>query len=195
MFHNYLIYILHKLITYSNRNVSTAQYFAANILILAMSTALTVLVLNVHHRGSLGKPVPAMVQLVVLDWLAKILGMGKCVSGKNKITSNSAKTVWVSSNLISKHLVDEPILRLSLVILFEWLNINGLVQDCGISMANALELLQSYPKPSISDYTGCCYALLFVQSHNYESSQGPNSRFFSSQFIFNGKLYMILSML
>ena len=31
------------------------------------------------------------------------------------------------------------------------LYINGLVQDCSNSIANALELLQSCPKPSIED--------------------------------------------
>ena len=69
---------------YSNCNVSTAQYFGANIVLLAISAALTVLVLNIHHRGSRGNPVPAMVQMVVLDWLARILGMGKCVHGKKR---------------------------------------------------------------------------------------------------------------
>ena len=86
------------LYVYSNRNVSAAQYFGANIVLLSISTALTVLVLNIHHRGSRGNPVPAMVQMVVLDWLARILGMGKCVHGKNKINSDNAKMVGVNTN-------------------------------------------------------------------------------------------------
>ena len=80
--------------------ISTAQFFGANIALLAISTSLTVLVVNVHHRGSRGNPVPAMVQMVVLDWLARILGMGKCVHGKNKKNSNGAKSVRVNSNPI-----------------------------------------------------------------------------------------------
>ena len=45
-----------------------------------------------------------MVQKVVLDWLARILGMGKCVPGKNKRNPNGAKSVRVNSKPISiKH--------------------------------------------------------------------------------------------
>ena len=84
----------------STVTVSTAQYFGANIVLLSISTALTVLVLNIHHRGSRGNPVPAMVQMVVLDWLARILGMVKCVHGKNKRNPNNAKTVGINSNMI-----------------------------------------------------------------------------------------------
>ena len=78
-------------------NISTAQYFGANIVLLSISTSLTVLVLNIHPRGSRGNPVPAMVQMVVL---ARILGMGKCVPGKNKRTPNGAKSVRVNSRPI-----------------------------------------------------------------------------------------------
>ena len=74
-------------------NLSTAQFFGANILLLAVSTAMTVLVLNVHHRGSLGNPVPAVVQLVVLNWLARMLGLRKFVHGKSKINPNDVNTV------------------------------------------------------------------------------------------------------
>ena len=86
-------------------NISTAQYFGANIVLISISTALTVLVLNIHHRGSRGNPVPAMVQKVVLDWLARILGMGKCVPGKNKGNLNGAKSVRVNSRPISIKMV------------------------------------------------------------------------------------------
>ena len=93
-------------------NISTAQYFGANIMLLSISTALTVLVLNIHHRGSRGNPVPAMVQRVVLDWLARILGMGKCVPGKNKRNPNSANSVRVNRKpIIIKHGLDANILH------------------------------------------------------------------------------------
>ena len=34
-------------------------------------------------------------------------------------------------------------------------NLTGLLQDCNISIANTLEILQSYSKPSIYGYTQC----------------------------------------
>ena len=80
---------------------STAQYFGATIVLLAISTALTVVVLNIHHRGSLGKPVPSMVQLVVLDWLARMLGFGKHTD-KHKLQNNTVEMVRISGELISK---------------------------------------------------------------------------------------------
>ena len=80
---------------------STAQYFGATIVLLAISTSLTVLVLNVHHRGSLGNPVPSIVKLVVLNWLAKMLGLGKRISDKGKREHNITKMVWVIGKLIS----------------------------------------------------------------------------------------------
>ena len=74
-------------------SASTAEYFGATIVLLSISTSLTVLVLNVHHRGSFGQPVPAMVRLVVLGWLARMLGLGKLVQDKTKGQINTAKTV------------------------------------------------------------------------------------------------------
>ena len=67
-------------------------------MLLAISTSLTVLVLNVHHRGSLGNPVPQLVQLVVLDWLSRMLGLGKRVPDKHNIQPNTTKKVRVESN-------------------------------------------------------------------------------------------------
>ena len=37
-----------------------------------------------------------------------------------------------------------------------WKYLDGLVQDCSNSIANALELLQSCTKPSIYTYCGLC---------------------------------------
>ena len=76
---------------------STAQYFGATIVLLATSTSLTVMVLNVHYRGSLGRPVPSVVQLVVLVWLAWILGLGKQTANKHRSQDNTDEMVGVSS--------------------------------------------------------------------------------------------------
>ena len=81
-------------ITFYNDSASTAQYFGATIVLLAISTSLTVLVLNVHYRGSLNNPVPPLVQLVVLNWLARLLRLGKRVHDKHKGRLNIAKMVW-----------------------------------------------------------------------------------------------------
>ena len=102
---------------YSNPYVSTAQYFGATILLIATSTALTVLVLNVHHRGSLGNPVPPVVELVVLNWLAKILRIGKWA--ENRRQTSSTKMVTVNKSLSSKYLDDGPILCFISASLFE----------------------------------------------------------------------------
>ena len=47
-------------------------------------------------------------------------------------------------------------------------NINGLVQDCSISIANALEILQSYTEPSICSCNSCFSAFcseIFLNSN------------------------------
>ena len=77
----------------NTNSASIAEYFGATIVLLSISTSLTVLVLNVHHRGSHGKPVSSIVRLVVLDWLAKMLGLGKLAQDKTKGQINTAKTV------------------------------------------------------------------------------------------------------
>ena len=46
------------------------SYFGATIVLLAISTALTVVVLNIHHRGTFGNKVPKWLRTIVLDWLA-----------------------------------------------------------------------------------------------------------------------------
>ena len=51
------------------------------------------LVLNVHHRGSLGDPVPNIVRLVVLDSLARMLGLRKRVQDKHKEHCSTTETV------------------------------------------------------------------------------------------------------
>ena len=86
---------------HNNSIISTAQYFGANIVLLAISTSLTVIVLNVHHRGSLGNPVPPLVRLVVLDWLAKMLGLRKRIRKHNKKQVSDANTVQVTT--LNKH--------------------------------------------------------------------------------------------
>ncbi len=48
-------------------------YFGATIIILALVTSFTVVIINVHHRGKLGKKVPNFVQILVLRWVAKMM--------------------------------------------------------------------------------------------------------------------------
>uniref|UniRef100_A0A1I7RZK5 Neurotransmitter-gated ion-channel transmembrane region n=2 Tax=Bursaphelenchus xylophilus TaxID=6326 RepID=A0A1I7RZK5_BURXY len=50
-------------------------YYGATIFIVSLATAMTVLTLNVHHQGTTGCAVPAVVQRVVMGYLAKMLLM------------------------------------------------------------------------------------------------------------------------
>ena len=47
-----------------------------------MSTAWTVVILNIHHRGAFGNKVPNWIREVVLNWLASIMLL------KNKVNHN-----------------------------------------------------------------------------------------------------------
>ena len=51
----------------------SGSYFGATIILLAMSTALTVVILNIHHRGAFGNKVPKWIRTVVLNWLASVM--------------------------------------------------------------------------------------------------------------------------
>ncbi|GFO34210.1 neuronal acetylcholine receptor subunit alpha-10-like [Plakobranchus ocellatus] len=48
-------------------------YFAVAMLLVSLSTLLTVLVLNIHHKGHLNRPVPRWVRKIVLNYLGKIV--------------------------------------------------------------------------------------------------------------------------
>ncbi|ELT98376.1 hypothetical protein CAPTEDRAFT_62896, partial [Capitella teleta] len=52
-------------------------YFLGIIFILSLSSALTVIILNFHHRGDLREEVPAWMKVVILEWLAATVGMTK----------------------------------------------------------------------------------------------------------------------
>jgi len=58
-------------------NLSTyiaALYYGITIIIVSLATAMTVLTLNIHHRGEHGVPVPRIIQKICFDrLLARIL--------------------------------------------------------------------------------------------------------------------------
>ena len=60
----------------------SGSYFGATIILLAMSTAWTVVILNIHHRGAFRNKVPTWIRKVVLNWLASIMLL------KNKVDHN-----------------------------------------------------------------------------------------------------------
>lgn len=67
-----------------------AQYFLAVLFVLALSSAFTVMVLNLHNRGDLGEEVPMWMRKLIMNWLAKITGMADLVEinqRKHKATS------------------------------------------------------------------------------------------------------------
>ncbi|XP_013388519.1 neuronal acetylcholine receptor subunit alpha-9 isoform X2 [Lingula anatina] len=55
------------------------EYFGAAIALLSVSTALTVIVLNLHFRGSHNNEVPYWMRKVVLEYMAKLLFMTETV--------------------------------------------------------------------------------------------------------------------
>ncbi|CAD5217217.1 unnamed protein product [Bursaphelenchus okinawaensis] len=50
-------------------------YYGATIFIVSLATAMTVLTLNIHHHGTTGCAVPAVVQKIVMGFMARILLM------------------------------------------------------------------------------------------------------------------------
>ena len=56
-----------------------AQYFGATIMMLASSTGVTVVLINVHYRGVFGNQVPVVVRTLVLDWLARLMCLKEIV--------------------------------------------------------------------------------------------------------------------
>lgn len=49
-------------------------YYAVTITIVSFSTAMAVLTLNINNKGSKGRKVPRIVKVILLDYVAKILG-------------------------------------------------------------------------------------------------------------------------
>ena len=49
------------------------QYFGATVIIMALSTAFTVVILNIHHSGAYKKQVPPWIRTLVLEWLATLV--------------------------------------------------------------------------------------------------------------------------
>ncbi|KAK2181243.1 hypothetical protein NP493_405g04046 [Ridgeia piscesae] len=54
-----------------------AQYFASTIALVSLSCMLTVFVIHVHHKVSGGKEVPRWVRVLVIEWLGRLLCMGR----------------------------------------------------------------------------------------------------------------------
>ncbi|CAJ0578672.1 unnamed protein product, partial [Mesorhabditis spiculigera] len=48
-------------------------YYGVTIFLVSLATAMTVLTLNIHHKGVHGHPVPAVVQIIAFRLLAKML--------------------------------------------------------------------------------------------------------------------------
>lgn len=79
----------------------SAQYFAAVIIILALSTAITVIILNIHCRGAHKIDVPRWMRILVLHWFARIVCMQSFVDANMEKNAVCFKIVlvFVSINL------------------------------------------------------------------------------------------------
>ena len=101
-------------------NLSTyfsAQYFGATIVLLATSTALTVIVLNVYYRGAFGNEVPPFVQTVVLNWMARLMCLKKRVDDNFTPPKKKVKIILefsvitqsiFSKKLCKRHFIPRP---------------------------------------------------------------------------------------
>jgi len=56
-------------------------YYGFTIFIVSLATAMTVMTLNIHHRGTLGRPLPPLVRAVCFGWLRRLL----CLSDSSNI--------------------------------------------------------------------------------------------------------------
>ncbi|ELT98375.1 hypothetical protein CAPTEDRAFT_123873, partial [Capitella teleta] len=66
-----------------------SQYFLTILLLLALSTVVTVIILNFHHRGDLGETVPHWMEVYIIGYLGRLVGMKKIVDyNKNKFKSS-----------------------------------------------------------------------------------------------------------
>ena len=61
-------------------------------MMLAMCTSITVIILNLHHRGKFGTKLPRFVRLLVLDWMARIMFL------KNTVDRNTQQRKYLVSN-------------------------------------------------------------------------------------------------
>ena len=59
--------------------IFSGEYFAAVIILLALSTAMTVVILNFKHRGVFGGRVPGWVRVMILHVLASMLCLREVV--------------------------------------------------------------------------------------------------------------------
>lgn len=50
----------------------SGKYYIATMTMITASTALTIIIMNVHHCGSEAKPVPQWARVVILDYMSKI---------------------------------------------------------------------------------------------------------------------------
>ena len=57
----------------------SAQYFGAVIILMAMSTAMTVVIVNIYHRGILGQNISPFMRFLVFNILARAVFMKETV--------------------------------------------------------------------------------------------------------------------
>jgi hypothetical protein len=66
-------------------------YYAVTITIVSFSTAMAVLTLNINNKGSKGRKVPRIIKIILLDYVARILGT-ELSSVKKYATKNKNET-------------------------------------------------------------------------------------------------------
>ena len=106
----------------------TGQYFEATIVLLALSTALTVVIINIHHRGKFNNQVPFWIRKLVLDWLARPLRLKATVDAH--LTEAKSNKVELADMLkcvssMSCNLTIESPLNIILIKVIKTISISG----------------------------------------------------------------------
>ncbi|XP_065531978.1 neuronal acetylcholine receptor subunit alpha-10 isoform X2 [Lathamus discolor] len=66
------------------------KYYIATMTMIAASTALTILIMNVHHCGPGARPVPPWAQRLILRHLARLCGLGGSCRGRRRPPGDAA---------------------------------------------------------------------------------------------------------
>ena len=76
------------------------MYFAATVFLLSMCIAMTVVILNLHHKGKFKNKIPRLTQIIILNWLARLVCLKGRVDRNKSENMRTEQKREVSRNLI-----------------------------------------------------------------------------------------------
>ncbi|XP_069487869.1 neuronal acetylcholine receptor subunit alpha-9 [Ambystoma mexicanum] len=81
------------------------KYYIATMTMITASTALTIIIMNIHHCGAEAKPVPQWARVVILDYMSKIFfvyDVGENCTGPQKRRDHECKVKTEEGKLYEK---------------------------------------------------------------------------------------------